>query len=179
MKKLITLVLLLSVLAASLFSLSGCYTVKSGKMKNVEGTYELTAYSKNEDMIAKNGIRLYVVIRSDGNGYYAYTDNDTPLYFSELRCRFTQDTEKSGYYSYVELNFTGGSSWEKLAVNSGWRVKDLNSYLPKYGGNIFDGTYGIQYYISVAFTRVSSKTDLSYLEELFGKQTVKPYGNAA
>ena len=68
MKKLITLVLLLSVLAASLFSLSGCYTVKSGKMKNVEGTYELTAYSKNEDMIAKNGIRLYVVIRSDGNG---------------------------------------------------------------------------------------------------------------
>ena len=178
MKRILATVLLAALLVTSLFTLSGCYTIKSGKMRSVEGTYELTGYSTDENEIEANGIKLYIVIKSDGNGYYAYTDNDTPLYFAEMKCRFTQDPEKSGYYSYVELNFTGGNdAWEKLGINAGWREKNLNSNLPKYKGNIFDGTYGVDYYVNVDFTRVSRRTDLSYIESVLGKQDVKPYGS--
>ena len=171
-------VLLLFVLMFSLLQLSGCYTIKSGKMRRVEGTYELTGYSTDKDEIEANGIKLYIVIRLDGTGYYAYTDNDTPVYFAELNCRFTQDPEKSGYYSYVELNFTGkNDAWYKLGINAGWRIQNLNSNQPKYAGNIFDGTYGLQYYINVDFNRVSKKTDVSYLTKIFGEHRVNPLGS--
>ena len=106
-KRVLVSILLLCSLLFSLFYLSGCYMISSGKMKNVEGTYELVTYSTDEDEIASRGIKLYMVIKGDGTGYYAYTDNDTELYYAELRCRFTQDPEKSGYYEYVEINFTG------------------------------------------------------------------------
>ncbi len=175
-KKILTSVMLACVLLFSLLQLCSCYMVKSGKMRSVEGTYELTGYSTDKNEIVQNGIRLFIVIISDGTGYYAYEDNDTPLYVSELRCRFTSDTEKSGYYSYVDLNFTGGNDdWHTFGINSRLRNKNLNSYKPKYEGNIFEGTYGVKYYIDVDFTRVSSKTDLSYVERIFGKQEVKPY----
>lgn len=176
-RKIIVCTLVFAMLLLSLTCLSGCYNIKSGKMKNVEGTYELVAYSTNKDEIVENGVKLYVVIRSDGTGYYAYSDNDTALYFSELRCRFTQDPEKSGYYEYVELNFTGNNdSWHTLGINSRLRVKNLNSYKPKYKGNLFEGNVAVDYYINVDFERVSKKTDLSYLEKLFGAHEVIPYG---
>lgn len=175
-KKILTSVMLACIVLFSLLQLSSCYTIKSGKMRSVEGTYELSSYSTDKNEIEENGIKLFIVIISDGTGYYAYEDKDTPLYVSELRCRFTADAEKSGYYSYVDLNFTGGNDdWHTFGINSRLRNKNLNSYKPKYQGNIFDGTYGVKYYIDVDFTRVSSKTNLSYVEKIFGKQEVKPY----
>lgn len=179
-KRIFSLVLLALLLTLSLLAFTGCYTVKSGKMRSVEGTYELTNYSAKVNEIEENGVKLYVVIRSDGTGYYAYTDNDTPLYFAELRCRFTADPEKSGYYSYVELNFTGKSDgWEKLAINARWNKKNLNSNTPRYKGNIFDGTYGIDYYVDVDFTRISRSTNVLHLAENLGvyQPDIMPYGS--
>lgn len=179
-RRIFVLTALFALIAVSLLTLAGCYSVKSGKMKNVEGTYELTGYSTDVNEIEENGIKLYVVIKSNGEGYYAYTDNDTPLYFAELKCRFTQDPEKSGYYSYVELNFTGKfDDWEKLGINAGWREKNLNSNLPKYSGSILNGTYSVDYYVNVDFTRVSRKTDLSYLESKLGKHELRSYGTVS
>lgn len=168
-KVILTLVLALSVL----LSLCGCYVVKSGKMSKVEGTYLLTYYSAGEDMLAKDGITLYIVIESDGSGYYAYSDNDTEAYYSEMSCRFTQDTEKSGYYSYVELQFEENGDWHKLGVNSRWRDRKLNSSVPKYKGSILNGTLEIDYYTSVTFERVSGKTDMSYIENKLGELSHK------
>ena len=178
-KRIFTAVLLTLLFALSLLAFTGCYTIKSGKMRSVEGTYELTGYSTKVNEIETRGVKLYVVIKSDGTGYYAYTDNDTPLYFSALKCRFTADPEKPGYYSYVELNFTGKSDgWEKLGINARWNKKNLNSNTPRYKGNIFDGTYGIDYYVDVDFTRISRSTDVSRLAQKLGvyQPDILPYG---
>ena len=41
-RRIFVLTALFALIAVSLLTLAGCYSVKSGKMKNVEGTYELT-----------------------------------------------------------------------------------------------------------------------------------------
>lgn len=154
--------------------LSGCYIVDSGAMSDVVGTYKLTNYYTDEDMIAARGICLYIVIKADGTGYYAYSDNDTELYFSELRCRYTQDTEEPGHYSYVELDFRGdGGDWFNLGINSG--AGTLNARKPKYKGNLFEGNLEIDYYIDVDFRRVSSATDLAYLTMQLGYAKCLPF----
>ena len=173
-KKTVSAILLLSILLLAVTSLTGCYVVKSSKMRKIEGTYKLTNYSTDENEIETRGITMYMVVKSDGNGYFAYKDNDTDLYFAEMRCRFTQDTEDSSKYSYVEVNFDGGSEWEKFGVNA--YGKTLNSSVPVYKGNIFDGDFGVDYYISVTFTRESRAKDLSYIEREIGESEVLPYG---
>lgn len=154
-------------LTATLVLLCSCYIVSSAKMKNVQGTYELTTYSTSKNVKEERGITLYIVVKSDGSGYYAYSDNDTELYYSDLKCRFTQDSEKSGYYSYVEVDFNGSGNWFSLGVNS--NSKTLGSNVPKYKGNIFDGSFGLDYYTTVTFTRVDKATDMSYIEEVLGE----------
>lgn len=167
---------MLVILIFSLFSLCGCYVVNSGKMKNVEGTYLLTKYSTRKDHIEVDGVTLYIVIRADGKGYYAYKDNDTSLYFSPLRCRYTSDTEKSGYYSYVDIDFTGDGEWQTFGIDSRTFEKRLNSSKNVYKGNIFEGTWGVDYTISVGFDRVSKATDLSYIKKALGEADILPYG---
>lgn len=157
--------------------LSGCYIVDSGKMRAIEGTYELTTYSTRDNRIEARGMQLFIVIKSDGNGYYAYRDNDTPLHLSEMKCRFTQDTEKSGHYSYVELEFKNSNNWFKLGVNA--RAKQLGSNIPKYKGNIFEGTLSVDYYETITFTRVDKATDTSYISDTLGELPIMPYGTPA
>ena len=72
-RRLISLATVLALLILSAAVLSGCYVVKSGKMYKIEGTYQLTSYSGKSDYIAERGMTLYIVIRSDGTGYYAYS----------------------------------------------------------------------------------------------------------
>jgi len=161
----------------SCVALTGCYIVDSGKMRTIEGTYELTNYSTNKDEKADRGIRLFIVIRSDGNGYYAYEDNDTPLHLAEMKCRFTQDPDKSGYYDYVELEFLNKNDWKKFGINA--RGKSLNSSIPKYKGNLFQGTLEVDYYVDVDFRKVDRATDLSYITETLGELSPLPYGAMA
>lgn len=176
MKKSLVSLVLVMILLFSTLQLTGCYIVKSGKLKNVEGTYQLTSYSTNKNEIEENGIELYIVIKSDGKGYYTYKDNDTELYFSELRCRFLQDTEDSKKYSYVEIDFHGNNEWETFGVNSTMSRKTLNFSKPKWKGNIIEGNLAIDYTIGVTFTRVDKSTDLSYIKKNVGDKPVVPYG---
>ena len=168
MKKAITKILALALALFSLLSLSGCYSIKSGKMRRVEGTYKLTAYSTKVNNLEENGIVMYLVINGDGTGYYAYSDNETEAYYDTVSVRFISDTEKSGYYSYVEIDFTGDGNYTKLGVYSSLKTKTLNSSIPRYTGGILNGDFRLDYYESVTFTRVSGKTDLSYVKSAMG-----------
>lgn len=169
--------ILIMILSAAV--LNGCYYVKSGKMEKVEGTYQLTHYSGNGDRLLERGIAMYLVIRSDGTGYYAYKDNNTDPYIAEVRCRFTASTEEPGKYDYVEVCYKGSDGYEKLAINAPTFGIDtnLNSQTAVWGGNLFDGDLAIDYYINTDFTRVSRATDLSYVldTEEFKDAPVLPF----
>ena len=143
--------------------LSGCYTVKSGKLNDIIGTYELTAYSKDVDLIEQNEITCYLILREDETGYYVYKDKDTPLFYSEIKCRFLPDEENEGHYNYVEVESTNTNEWDKLGVNM--LSKILNSKKPKYKGNLIDGNLAVDYYITVKLRKVDSATDISYVQE--------------
>ena len=176
-RRLLSLALVLLLILSTAAFFSGCTMSRSGPMRKIEGTYQLTSYSTNKNDLEERGMILYVVIRADGTGYYAYRDNENEGSRGDVRCRFTQDPEKSGYYEYVEINFTGeNDGYKKLGIYSKLFDKNLNSNQPKYGGSILDGTYGIKYYVYVVFERVSRKTDLSYIEKALGKAEIRPYG---
>jgi len=166
------------VAVCSVLFYGGCYTVKAGAIKEIVGTYELTRYSTTEDEIAAQGMRCYMVVTASGNGWFAYEDNDTPLFYAELKLRFIADTQEPSKYAYVEVSFKEPNKWHKLGVNVS--AKNLNSRQAEMKGNIIDGNYGVDYYIDVAFTRKAKSTDLSYVEKQLGAaQTVLPYGAIA
>ncbi len=176
-RRLLSSLALVLILILSTTVLSGCYVVNSGKMSKVEGTYMLTHYSGDGDRLTERGITMYMVIRADGTGYYAYKDNNKAARISELRCRFTQDEEEAGKYSYVEIDFHGRGEYEKFAINSRlFESTNLNSQTAVWKPIVWGEVPEIDYYIDVDFTRVSKATDLSYIKENFGDVPQLPLG---
>lgn len=170
----LTMVLILILSVTAVFS--GCYVVRSGKMRQIEGTYQLTIYSGNSDYLTERGMTLYMVLKGDGTGYYAYSSNDTEPHIAELRCRFLNDPDESGKFDYVEIDFDGRGEYVKFAVNASWNSTNLNSQRAVWKGSLLDGTLGIDYYIHSDFSRVDNATDLSYINEKFGTYDVLPFG---
>lgn len=167
-RRLISLATVLALLILSAAVLSGCYVVKSGKMYKIEGTYQLTSYSGKSDYIAERGMTLYIVIRSDGTGYYAYRDNDTEAHIGELRCSFEADPENSSKYSYVTLNFENGASNVKLGIQAAglFEISTRLGVTTLQWNNTSDLSQGT-HSVYVGFTRVSTATDLSYIDKHF------------
>lgn len=170
----LVLILILSVVA----TFSGCYVVKSGKLSQIAGTYQLTGYSGKTNYIEDRGITLYIVIKEDGTGYYAYKSNTTEPHIAELRCSFTSDPENPGTYSYVELSFGNGAEPCKLAVNApAWDVgTNLNSQTVVWKPVVWGEPVEVDYHLSVSFKRVDRATDLSYINRNFGTYSPLPYG---
>lgn len=178
-KRILSLTMVLLIILSVTAVFSGCYVIKSGKMSQIEGTYQLTSYSGDGDRLTERGITMYVVVRADGTGYYAYKDNNTDPYISEIRCRFTQDTEDAGKYSYVEIDFGNNGDYVKFAVFAQLfeLATTLSSQKHVFSGNIFEGNYGLDYTISSTLTRVDKATDLSAVEKNFGKAVTLPFGS--
>lgn len=176
-RRLTTLAALLAILILSAAVLSSCYVVKSGKMNRVEGVYKLTTYSGKTNYLEERGIEMYMIIRADGRGYYAYKDNDTAPYISELRVSYESDPEESGKYSYVNIKFTGSDDPAHLAVYAPTFDfnTNLNSQKPVWKPIVWGETPEIDYYIDVDFTRVERSTELDALKELFGDAPLLPY----
>lgn len=177
LRRLLSIALVLSLFILSLTVLSGCYVVKSDRMKKIEGTYMLSSYSGQEDYISSRKMTLFVVIRSDGTGYYAYRDKNTDPHIAELKCTFEADPESNGKYSYVSLNFGNGAAPTKFGVQAAGIFKistNLNSTTLKWK-NVNDLSQGT-YSVSVSFTRVSAASDLSYVYEQFGEYDILPFG---
>lgn len=177
MKKSLRFIAISVILIMSILVLNSCYVVKSGKMSRIEGTYMLTSYSGDGDYITERGITMYVIIRADGTGYYAYTDGTCDPYIAQLHCRYVQDTEEAGKYSYVEIDF-GTGEYVKFAVYAPTLEfkTNLNFTKPVWKPVVWGEPLEIDYNINVDFTRVSRKTDSSYIVENFGKAPVLPYG---
>ena len=174
-RRLISLALVLILILSAATVLSGCIVTKSAKMKFVEGTWELTAYSGDSDWLTERGMELIMVIRSDGTGYYGYRDNDTEPFVSELKCRFITDTEDSRKYQFVEIDFEGKGEYHKLGIYADYRNQKMNSRQVQWKGNLFEGAE-IDYYIDVGFTRIDKATDRSVLDERFAGVHTVPYG---
>lgn len=158
---------LVVILILSAVAFGGCYRISSAELKYVVGTYKLITYSGQEDLIAAKGIELYVVIRSDGTGYYAYKDSETAAHIKPVSCRYLEDEEEPGKYSYVEIDFEGNGDYEKLAIYSKMFEKKLNATKAVWKGNLFEGTARVDYTVSIVFERVSNATDLSYVNKHF------------
>jgi len=120
---------------------------------------------------------MYMIIRADGGGYYAYKDNDTAPYISELRVSYESDPEESGKYSYVNIKFTGSDDPAHFAVYAPTFDfnTNLNSQKPVWKPIVWGETPEIDYYIDVDFTRVEKSTELDALKELFGDAPLLPY----
>ncbi len=176
-KRILSLALVLTLILSLSALLSGCYLINSGKMSAIEGTYELTSYSGKSNYMEERGIKMYLVISSSGTGYFAYQSNTEAPYITELRCRFTQDTEKPGSYSYVEIDFEGNGNYVNFGINSTMSSTSISSSRAVWGGNLLDGTLKIEYYVTSSFKRVSKTTDLSYLKGAFGDTPTLPFGS--
>ena len=175
-RRLISFAIALILLILTTSVLSGCYVIRSGRMHKIEGTYALTSYGGDVDRLAENGIQMFLVIREDGTGHYAYLDNDTEPYITDIKCRFINDTEDPDKYSYVEIDF-GNGEYEKFGVFA--QTFKLGTTLTcheyVYDGNIFEGTYGLKYTISATFTKVSRSTDLDHVNDNFSAVATLPF----
>ena len=176
-KRILSITMALVLILSTVAVLSGCYVTHSAKMKYVEGTYELTAYSGDGNWLEEREMKLIMVIRSDGTGYYGYKDKDTAPFVSELRCRFINDPEESGKYQYVEIDFKGNGEYEKLAINARISNQNLNSQKPKWKPIEWGKTPEIDYQIYVGFTRIDKATDRSIIDEYFSGAPFLPFGN--
>ena len=145
-------------------------------MKLVEGTYELTSYSGDTNWLEERGMKLIMVIRADGTGYYGYKANNKDPFISELRCRFVRDTENPDKYQYVEIDFTGNGEYTSFGIYATFSEQKLNYSTIKWKDNILENGLQVDYHISVGFTRTSKATDRSVIDEHFSGSPVLPLG---
>lgn len=155
------------ILIMSTLAFSGCYVISSGTLKQVSGTYKLTKYTDKVDRLETDGIEMYLVLTSGSTGYVAYRDNETAGYTRTVSLRYIEDTEDPGKYSYVEIDFDGEGKYEKFGIYCKLFERKLNATRTKWKGNPFEGTLQVDYTISIEFERVSSATDLSYVNKHF------------
>ena len=73
-KRLLSLILVIALILSISALLSGCYLTKSGKMKQIEGVYELTSYSGKTNYMEERGTKIIMVIRADGTGNSSWCD---------------------------------------------------------------------------------------------------------
>lgn len=172
MKKTISVLLIIAVIATFLLSLTACYVSKPDTMEHLVGTYHLAFYTRKPkdapaeteptDMIKEKGITAYLVVKSDGNGYFVYKDNDTPVYAKSVKIDFTFDSEDAERVK--EIRYTDGltdkgdgypgKGRETLGLNFGKKDKKLTYTMPAVFGRDFSQT--------VRYEKVSDATDLSY-----------------
>lgn len=158
--------LLVACFVFSALFVTGCYSVKSGKMKQIIGTYELTTYSTDKDELTENAIICTIELREDGTGTYTYQDNDTPRKEGVIVCRYEQDSEDASKYSYVHIKFGDDTEEHTFGINV--KKENINFNKPVYKGSILNGTLEVDYYKKVEFTRVEEDTSFfSFFKNLF------------
>ena len=169
-RRLISLATVLALLILSAAVLSSCYVVKSGKMNKIEGTYQLTSYSGKGDYLTERGMVLYIVIRADGTANLVWKNQHTGPHYQDITCSFESDPEKSGYYSYVLIDFKNGKSPTRFGVQAAGLFEidtKLNSSTLAWNdtSDLSQGTHTV----NLTFTRVSKSTELDYADEHINK----------
>ena len=177
-RKLINIFSIIALVAVTL-SLVSCYASKPGTLKQLVGTYELTKYTLSNsndnsdpeanDQIKKEGIVAYLVIKNDGTGFYAYKSSSEALRVEAIKVKYVYDEEETN--KIKEISFTNGQEttgkdvpgcgYETLGLYFKLFKKTLNQSHP--------AVFGKKTSTSVTYTKVSSKSDLSYVEKKMGK----------
>ena len=146
--------------------IAGCYMVSGQTMSKVQGTYELTSYSRTNgknnsvtDYVA-DGYKAYLIVTGTSEGYYVIDDGETQPYYRMATLSYLYNAEDSSKVEYVIYRLEGSAEEQKLGV-----IKDgLNFSRPvvKFSENVYsDG-------LSMTFKKVSKKTDLTYAQEKLG-----------
>ncbi len=184
MKRKISILCLTLILLVSL-SLTSCNLIKSGTMKKIKGTYELTAYSLTYeaehipegsealvDYKEREGIEMYLVIDGSGEGTVVYKSSEREAIRYKVNITYTYDTDDASKISYVNYKSASASGddkdilhYEQLAVFATYSDVTLSYTLPNL--RFVDG--GIKKVSTdyIKFNKVSKKTDMSYVEDNF------------
>jgi len=189
MKKFIIALLLTAIISSLL--LTACYVSNPAKMDELVGTYELTSYTRRPknsdpedenatvDMIKDKEITAYLVVKSDGYGYYVYKDKDTELTAYSVRITYTYDDEhpdqvKEIYYEdgYVTSgNNYPGRGRERLGLNFKKKDRRLTYSVPS--SELMKRDYSQ----SVEYTKVDNANDLSFVNsKLNASLSASEYG---
>lgn len=163
------------VVFAGSFLFTGCgtvYTSKAGTKQDMAGTYKLTTYKQKDDegnevdRISQLNVKAYMVVGTDGHGYYVYEDDNTPLWYDTTYIEYNKDTEQTDLYK--SIRFTVGKG--NVTIN---RQKPGCGYEPTMGFNVKTKTFNYfipdshyygcypSYYTSVLYTKISEDTDLT------------------
>lgn len=175
-------VLTLLVTSAVVFSACGTmYSSVAGKMEDMTGTYQLTTFKQKDDgvevdRITQLNVKAYMVVGADGNGYYAYQDNNTEFWYDSTLIKYTKDLQKPELYKAIQM--TVGKNDTRISYQ-----KPGYGYEPPMGFNVNTKTFNYSipddqptqswlypsYYTSVVYTKISDKTDLSTISAKTGR----------
>ena len=182
MKKTALVIISVTIFALTL-ALGGCYISNPADMDELIGTYQLTAYTRRpknaeaEDenatinMIDEYGITAYLIIKSDGFGYYVYKDNDEEVEAYSIKINYSYDEENSDEIKEIHYDdgaYSSGEAFpgkgkETLGLNFKKKSKRLTYFVPS--SDLFKRDYSQ----SVEYTKVDDATDLSYASKQVGK----------
>ena len=160
----------MGVIVMAFFQFTACYQTASGKISDICGTYKLIrkTYGTDSsgsaiDILERDKIVEYLVIKEDGTGFRVYGDNENELACNELRVSFIEDADNPGKYQFVEYRTDPlGNGTTKLGYLS--TEKQLNYGTPK----ISSGCIHIES-SSIQYRKVSDEQDLSYVQKQVGK----------
>ena len=154
---------------------AGCYIVSGQRMRKVQGTYELTSWTRTNyktnstiNYVERDSLKIFLVVTGNGQGYYVYSDEETDAYFRTVSLSYEYDEEKSYKVEYVTYRFTAAEEGQRLGVTSA----ALNYSRPAIKLSDKIGSDGI----SMSWKRVDKATDLSYAQAQLG--TIVEYSSA-
>lgn len=140
------------------------------KMEKIVGTYKLvtdtrTKYEQDTvDNIAAYGREAYIVLTGEEYGYYVYKDNATSVFARKVKLEYTLNDKKE--VSLVSFILGKGENRRSFNVDSKKNCKLISRWLS--ASKLIDA-YDIQY------NKVSDKTDLSTVREVYGDLPVFDY----
>ena len=170
-------------MALGALGLTACYPSKPGTMRDLTGTYQLSAYTRSydgetdqegqtvaHDLIEERGVKAYLVVNGDGTGLYVYQDNNTAPSARLVHIQYTYDEDDASLVK--EIVYTNGTSdsgdgypgkgTEKLGLNFKRKTKDLTYTMP--------AVFGRKYSQTVRYTKVADAVDLGYVNAQLGVQ---------
>lgn len=175
-----SIILLLAIIAAAVLLISACSKVNAAPKSKIVGTYQLTRYERSRssdgadpvNLIERDGIVCYLVVAENGNGYYAYKDNNTAAYVLGAKIEFKADEDDASKFEYVVYSTEKDSSSTSL----GYDHDVLNKSRPVFKGQLFQGTLEVDYTLYTEFKKVSKAQDMSYINAHMQNAAVYNYG---
>lgn len=148
----------------------GCYFINAQTMKDVRGTYKLTAYTRTYsnpsegqsiDYIKDNGWEAYLIVTGSSEGWFAMKTSETAAYAKQVTLSYEYDLEETSKVRYVFYQDSVSSDKTRLGVQE----DKLTHSTPSVDLGILQRPYSI----SMTFEKVDDATDLTYAKKKLGE----------